>query len=133
MVAAMNDGMSSPCARKHMKENGIADATDGKPRLASRQIVDEAGKPLVREEDRRKGRPVNETYDVDTNETFDKKARSKHLAEQSMEKVPSDGERVVAQSPSQPCCAGCHAKLSQPDANGQRPIDKIPSERQQKP
>jgi hypothetical protein len=43
-----------------------------------------------------------------------------------------EDEKLVAQSPSQPCCPNCQTALGTPNDQGQRPIDKIPEERQKK-
>jgi RHS repeat-associated protein len=125
LVATMNDGKPSPKARDHMHENGIHDATDNPPRLGRRQKM-ENGEPVTNS----KGKPVNETFNTETGQVHDKDARSDHHAEQRMERVPGKNEELLAQSPSQPCCDGCHSKLSTPNADGSRPIDKIPSDRQ---
>jgi RHS repeat-associated protein len=129
LAATINDGKPTPAAREHMRNNAIEDRTDTPPRLARRPVRDESGEP-VRDAN---GRRVNETVNADTGEVHDKKTRSDHHAEQRMERVPGEGERVVAQAPSQNCCPKCRTTLGQPDANGNRPLDKIPEDRRGEP
>ena len=157
MVATMNDGTPNPRADAHMKENGI-EPLDTKPHIGSRPVKNEDGTPARHPN----GDLKNETIDMDTAQTndkgkkdkstadpFDKSERSDHHAEQRMERggtvedpdnagqrkdVPGPGEKVVAQSPSQPCCSGCQKALGTPNSQtGEKPIDKIPADRQKKP
>jgi hypothetical protein len=131
LVATSNldvDKASSPDARRHMETHGIEDSTHNQPPPLKRvDKLDSNGKP-VRDAD---GEPVRHTINTDTNEPYDKKTQTEHHAEQRMNNQPlGEGDSLAAQSPSQGCCNGCNEVLSQPDSAGNRPIDKIPPDRQ---
>jgi hypothetical protein len=112
-----------------MAKNGIDDRTASTPpRLKRETVKNPDGTPKVEN-----GKKVRQTVDTDNgNQPFDKNKTSEHHAEQRMERsAAQNDETVLAQSPSQPCCAGCQKALGQPDPKtGVRPIDKIPSDRQ---
>ena len=120
LVATMNDGTPNDRSGRYMQRHGIEDATGGRPRLARRQQRDARGRPTGE----------TETYNRDTGNVHDKSSRSSHHAERRMRRAPGEGETLVAQSPSQPCCSGCQRALGRPDANGNRPLDQIPADRQ---
>jgi RHS repeat-associated protein len=106
-------------ARRHMTDNGIHDAHDTPPRL--RRVAETSDTKM--------------TVNQDTGEVVDKKVQTDHHAEQKMQNVEKDSdERLVAQSPSQPCCRGCNGTLGRPDpVTGARPIDQIPPDRRGTP
>jgi RHS repeat-associated protein len=128
LVATSNlDDGPNRAASNYMDQNGISNESDAPPHLTRAPVTDESGNPVVDQD----GTPKRQTIDADTGEPYDKKTQSEHHAEQRMETVAGDnGETVLAQCPSQGCCSGCQSALSQPDANGQRPIDNIPPDRQ---
>jgi RHS repeat-associated protein len=123
------DGKPSSKAQDYMAENNIKNESDVPPRLRREPVKNSDGSPKLDD----KGKPVNQTVDKDTGQPYDKNTQTDHHAEQRMENVPkANDENVVAQSHSNTngCCSGCQTKLSQPDSNGNRPIDNIPKDRQ---
>ena len=159
LVSTMNDGSPSSKANDHMDEHGIT-PIDTKPNIGTRRAKED-GKPAFHPDGRKKNEtidmdtaktdPKTGKPDKSTAEPFDKGERSDHHAEQRMERggtqpdptpeepkrtkpVPGPDEKMVAQSPSQPCCPGCQDALGQPKGDPPtKPIDKIPADRQKKP
>jgi RHS repeat-associated protein len=125
-------------AKKHMQNSNIEDRTQGEPPHLTRQTqTNDNGEPVLNDKGNPKTETVKTTTDGDktTVEPYDKKDKNntEHHAEQRMENAKlNDDEKVVAQSPSQGCCDGCQKALGTPDDSGQRPIDKIPADRQSK-
>jgi len=139
MVATSNmneDQSVHSDAKKHMESSGIEDRTQGEPPHLTRQDkTDDKGNPKLDadgEVERETVKTTGEGNDKKV-EPYDKNKQKEHHAEQRMENSKlSNDENLVAQSPSQPCCAGCQKALGTPNEDGQRPIDKIPSDRQTK-
>lgn len=130
LVATSNlEGASNRRTRDHMDKTGITNEKDAPPRL-KKQAVKNSDGTVVRDD---KGKAVEQTVDADTGKPYDKRTSKEHHAEQRLQNNPrGDGEHVVAQCPSQPCCQGCQSALGKSDANGNRPLDKIPQDRQTK-
>ena len=109
----------------HIESSGLSHRADVPVVVRRRPVRDENGHVVKREN----GHPQMESFNADTGDTYDKSTQSGHHAEQRMLNVPTAGERIVAQSPSQPCCSRCQSALSEMGDAGDRPLDRVAPER----
>lgn len=116
-------------AQRYMEDHGI-ESRDPPPRLERRPEYSDDGEHT--------GNSTYETARTGSageplpDRRYDKREESRHHAEQRMEEGRSSDERLVAQSPSQECCPGCHRALSEPrtdpDGAEYRPLDRVAPE-----